>query len=217
MDQEGMCMLNRSTKRFVARVLILTLVFSAFGVFNLGALAQNNKVVTPQVSGAQSKTPQSKTPQSKTSQLSGQLIARGPVTVNGNKVISGTTIFTDSVIAVDCAKGNSAIINLGKLGHVELVAGAKMILRFSDKLISGDLQEGKAIIHSQEGVKVDVSTPTGPVTANCQQSCITPVAVQDFVQCTPVVAAAPVAPPPLPSHGVRWWPAAILGAGAVGG
>src|SRR5215813_9504545 len=88
---------------------ILLLVLSASLVFNMGStLAAKN-------GGAPANA------QTGNSQLKGQLIASGPVTVNGNKAITGTTIFTDSNIAVDCSKGNSAIVNLGYMGRIELV------------------------------------------------------------------------------------------------
>jgi hypothetical protein len=198
----------------LAKFLILSLFLGALGNLNTGStLAANNSGAEPQTAGAQDRS----------SQLSGQLIANGPVTVNGNKAITGTTVFTDSHIAVDCAKGNSAVINLGKLGRIDIVAGTKLTLRFSDGLISGDLQEGKAIISTPSTVKVSVNTPDGGVvTSNCTQvtqECVTPVTVQGSVQCVPVVAGAP-APAPIPvHHGLGGWAIAgiVGGAAAVTG
>jgi hypothetical protein len=176
-------MSNCSPRTLGARILILSLFLSISLVFNNGStLAAQNRGAAPANA------------QSGNSQLTGQLIANGPVTVNGNKAITGTTVFTDSNVVVDCAKGNSAIVNLGKLGRIELVAGTKMTLRFSDGLISGNIQDGKAVISTPGGVKVEVNTPDGGVvTSNCVkvQECVTPVAVQGFVQCVPVVAAPP--------------------------
>jgi hypothetical protein len=167
-----------------ARILILLLFLSISLVFNNGStLSAQNRGAAPASA------------QSGNSQITGQLIANGPVTVNGNKAITGTTVFTGSNVVVDCAKGNSAIVNLGKLGRVELVAGTKMTLRFSDGLISGNIQDGKANISTPSGVKVEVSTPDGQVVSdNCVkvQECVTPVAVQGFVQCVPVTTAVPV-------------------------
>jgi hypothetical protein len=202
-------MSNRSPRKFRARVLVLSLIVGALGIFNTDStLAAKNKGVETQAAGAQGGT----------SQVNGQLIANGPVTINGNKAITGTTVFTDSNIAVDCAKGNSAVIDLGKLGRVELVAGTKMTLRFSDGLISGNIQDGKAVVTSPPDVKVDVKTPTETVTSSCvqvsqTQECITPVAVQGFTQCVPVAAAAPV---PIPIHrGVNRWAIAGIAGGAA--
>lgn len=200
-------MSNCSPRKLGARVLILSLFLSFFSVFNMGStLAAQNRGAAPANT------------QSGNSQSTGQLIANGPVTVNGNKAITGTTVFNGSNVVVDCAKGNSAIVNLGKLGRIELVAGTKMTLRFSDRLISGNIQDGKAVIKTPEGVKVEVNTPDGGVvTSNCVkvQECVTPVAVQGFTQCVPVVAAAPV---PVPAvGGVSGWAVAGALAGVGGG
>jgi len=188
------------------RILILLLFLSASLVFNPGStLAAKNR-------GAAASNAQTGN-----SQLKGQLIANGPVTVNGNKAITGTTIFTDSNIAVDCAKGSSAIVNLGYLGRIELVPGTKMTLRFKDGMITGDLQDGKAIINTPGGVKVAVKTPDGVVSSDCAQSCVTPVAVQGFVQCAVVAAPAP-ARVPVPPAGLsgRAIAGILAGAGTAG-
>ena len=187
------------------RVLIMLLVLSASLVFNTGStLAAKNR-------GAAAVNAQTGN-----SQLKGQLIASGPVTINGNKAITGTTIFTDSNIVVDCAKGNSAIVNLGYLGRIELVPGTKMMLRFNDGMISGDLQDGKAVISTSPGVKVAVNTPDGVVSSDCVQACVTPVAVQGFVQCA-AVAPAP-ARVPIPPRGLnRWAVVGILAGAGAGG
>src|SRR5262245_7126717 len=186
------------------RNLILLLVLGAFLAFNIGStLAAQNRSAA--ANG-----------QTRNSQLNGQLIANGPVTINGNKAITGTTVFTGSNIVVDCANGNSAIVNLGRLGRIELVAGTKLTLRFSDGMISGDLQDGKAVISTSPGVKVAVNTPDGVVSSDCVQACVTPVAVQGFVQCA-AVAPAP-ARVPIPPRGLnRWAVVGILAGAGAGG
>src|SRR5262245_15093483 len=201
-----MCMSIRSFVTLKVRTLIMLLVLVASLPFNMGATlaAQNNGAVAANA-------------QTGNSQLKGQLIASGPVTVNGNKAITGTTIFTDSNIVVDCAKGNNAIVNLGYMGRIELVPGTKMTLRFKDGLISGDLQDGKAIINTPGGVKVAVNTPDGVVSADCAQSCVTPVAVQGFTQCAVVAAPAPARIPVPPAGLSRWAIAGIVGGGAAAG
>ena len=199
-------MSNCSPRTLGARILILSLFLSSSLVFNTGStLAAQNRGAAPANA------------QSGNSQLTGQLIANGPVTVNGNKAITGTTVFNGSNVVVDCAKGNSAIVNLGKLGRIELVAGTKMTLRFSDGLISGNIQDGKAVISTPGGVKVEVNTPDGGVvTSNCVkvQECVTPVVVQGFVQCVPVVVAPPVRG--VPVGGLGPWAIAGALAGVAG-
>jgi len=196
----------RSFVTLKVRTLILLLILGASLVFNMGStLAAKNR-------GAAAANAQTGI-----SQLNGQLIANGPVTVNGNKAITGTTVFTGSNIAVDCANGNSAFVNLGRLGRIELVPGTRLTLRFSDGMISGDLQDGKAVINTSPGVKVAVNTPDGVVSADCVQSCVTPVAVQGFVQCA-AVAPAPAPPPPLGPAGLsgRAIAGIVGGAGVLG-
>src|SRR4030095_1635906 len=130
----------RSFVTLKVRTFILLSVLCASLAFNIGSTL-----------AAQNRGAAAANAQTGNSQLNGQLIANGPVTVNGNKAITGTTVFTGSNVVVDCAKGNSAIVNLGKLGRIELVAGTKMTLRFSDGLISGNIQDGKADIKTPDG------------------------------------------------------------------
>src|SRR5687767_3437768 len=197
MDQEGMCMLNRSTIRLVASVVVLTLIFDAFNIFNTGStLAANNKGAKPGSAGAQDANSQT-TPagaQNGNSQINGQLIANGSVTVNGNKAITGTTVFTESRIVVDSKKGNSAVVNLGKLGRIELVAGTKLLLRFSDGLISGELEEGNAVIKAPSGVKVAINALNPNAVAGGQE----PVLVIVLDPITVSVPTPTPVPPPIP-------------------
>jgi hypothetical protein len=193
----------RSFVTLKVRTFILLSVLCASLVFDMGSIL-----------AAQNRSAAAANAQTGNSQLNGQLIASGPVTVNGNKAITGTTVFTGSNIAVDCASGNSAFVNLGRLGRIELVAGTKLTLRFSDGMISGDLQDGKAIISTPGGVKVAVNTPDGVVSTDCAQSCVTPVAVQGFVQCVPVAAPAPVRVP-VPVGGISGRAIAGIVGGAV--
>jgi hypothetical protein len=198
-------MSNCSSVTRGVRILVLLLFLSSSLVFNMGStLAAQNRGAAAAANA-----------QNENSQLKGQLIANGPVTINGNKAITGTTVFPGSNIVVDCAPGNTALVNLGILGRIELVPGTKLTLRFSNGLITGDLQDGKAVISTPPGVKVAVNTPDGVVSADCVQPCVTPVVVQGFVQCA---AVAPAPPGPLPPAGLNRWVivGALAGAGAAG-
>ena len=173
-------MSNRSWRTLGARVLVLSLVLGALGLFNTGSTlaAKNKGAATPNA-------------QTGKSQLTGQLIATGSVTVNGNKAITGTTVYPDSRIAVDCAKRNSAIVNLGKLGRIELTAGAKLTLRFGEGLIAGELTEGKALISTPPGVKVAVNTPDGVTSGGGVDAAVTPIAAPLNARCDPGAAGSP--------------------------
>jgi len=118
-------------------------------------------------------------------QLAGQMIVSGSVTVNDKKAVTGTTVFSNSKIAVACAKGNSAIVNLGRLGRIELTPGSKIMLKFVDGVISGDLLEGKAVVNAPAGIKVSINTPDGVISAEGKEAAVIPVNSQRGVRCVP--------------------------------
>src|SRR5215510_11375641 len=72
---------------------------------------------------------------------SGELTAVGNVTVNGLKVVSGGTIFTNSTIVTE--KG-SATVGLGKLGRIDVSQNSDLQLSFSDKGIVATLDSGRS-------------------------------------------------------------------------
>jgi formylmethanofuran dehydrogenase subunit C len=98
----------------------------------------------------------------------GELSVSGDVTVNGQKAISGGTIFSDSVIVT--ARDSSAIVSLGKLGRVELMANTSVKLNFSDKSISGLLDSGRARVSTPAGVSVNLTTKDGSVMVDGSQA-----------------------------------------------
>jgi phage baseplate assembly protein gpV len=92
---------------------------------------------------------------------SGELSVIGNVTVNGQKAISGGTIFSDSVIVT--AKDSSATASLSKLGRVELLSNSNLRLSFLDNSILGLLDSGRARISTPAGVTVNLTTKDGSV------------------------------------------------------
>jgi len=148
-------------------VIFLSVALSSFGVFNSNsALAADNPKNDPQ--------------------LVGQLIVSGSATVNEKRAITGASVFNNSRIGVACSKGSAAIVNLGKLGRIELSPGSKMVLRFSEGLISGDLLEGKAVVSTPAGVKIAINRPDGVSSTDGKEATVTPVVTQRGVRCVPV-------------------------------
>jgi len=92
---------------------------------------------------------------------SGALSVIGEVTVNGQKVISGGTIFSNSVIVT--AKDSSATVSLGKLGRIDLLANSSLKLSFTDNSIMGLLDSGRARVATAVGVSVNLTTKDGAV------------------------------------------------------
>jgi len=101
---------------------------------------------------------------------SGELSVSGQVTVNGQSAISGATVFSDSTIIT--APNSSAIVSLGKLGRVELLAGSTMRLSFSANAISGSLDAGRARISTMTGTSANITTKDGAVVADAGQASV---------------------------------------------
>src|SRR5258705_2934029 len=99
---------------------------------------------------------------------SAELSVSGNVTVNGQKAISGGTIFSDSVIVT--AKDSSAVVSLGKLGRIELSANTSVRLSFASNSISGLMDSGRAHVSTPAGVTVNITTKDGTVTADGSQA-----------------------------------------------
>lgn len=145
-------------------------------------------------------------------QIIGQLSLTGAVTLNEKKAINGTAVFNNSRLNVACAAGNRAIVNLGKLGRVELSPGSQMVLKFSDGLISGELVMGKIVVNSSAGVKVAINTPEGISAADGKESSILSVTTQRGVRCVPVMTTQSASATALGSGALA---AILLGAGGT--
>jgi hypothetical protein len=134
----------------------------------------------------------------------GRLLAVGSASINGQKAVTGATVFNESRIDVTCAAGNSVTVDLGRLGRVEISPGAEMVVRFSESSIGGELLSGEAMISSAAGVKVVINTPEGVRAFNGQESSVLSAAAQGGPHCTPMTNAFAGSVP-------------MLGAGALAG
>ncbi len=144
-------------------------------------------------------------------QLVGQLTANGEVTVNGKKAITGSSIFNDSRLSVNCASGASAIVNLGKLGRIQLSPGTDIVVRFADGLISGELLNGKAVVNNAVGVKVNFTTPEGVSAADGKEASSLAINTQKGTRCVPMTGKASSGK----SGGSGGGSSAALGAGGI--
>src|SRR4030095_2811629 len=171
-------MSDYSPKARKVTAILLSLALGFFGAFNTGSTlaAKNPKDKSVETAG--------------NSQQVGQLIVTCSVTVNDKRAITGTSVFSESRIAVACAKGSSALVNLGRLGRIELTAGSKLVWRFTDGLVGGELLEGKAVVSTPAGVKVAVNTPDGVSSADGADAAVTPVVTQKGVRCVPVALSS---------------------------
>ncbi|MFN0084170.1 MAG: hypothetical protein ACKVX9_02175 [Blastocatellia bacterium] len=186
------------------RALIIPFLIAALCNFGGLDLPRALAATTPAATAA---------PDARDSMVVGQLIASGTVTINDKKAANGTTVFSNSRISVACAKGTSAIVSLGRLGKVEFTPGAKMMLKFADGVISGEMIEGKAVVSTPPGVRVSITTPEGVATNDGKDAAVTPVNTQRGVRCVPAMIPNSSSSSSALSSGAL--AAVILGAGGV--
>lgn len=140
---------------------------------------------------------------------SGEIVVTGntasettAVTVNGEPVKSGRTIFSSSTISTPETAG--AIINLGKAGRIELSPNSTFAISFDDAAISGSLTAGNVTVLNASK-SVEVRTLSGET-----------VQVNSGETVSASSSSAP-APAAAASGGSNWWAFALIFGGAVAG
>lgn len=98
---------------------------------------------------------------------SGDLSVVGEVSVNGASAISGATVFSDSTITT--AQNSSAVVSLGKLGRVEVLANSILKLSFTEAGVTGSLDAGRVRFSTPSGIASSVITKDGAATADANQ------------------------------------------------
>ena len=85
-----------------------------------------------------------------------QITVTGQVTVNGQMAVSNATVMSGAVIAAGA--NSNAVISLGKIGRVEVLADSNLTLNFTDTGIVAILSEGKARVSNSAGVSTTLTT-----------------------------------------------------------
>jgi hypothetical protein len=98
----------------------------------------------------------------------GGLSVVGEVTVDGQKVTSGGTFFSESTIVT--AADSGAVLSLGRLGRIELLANSSLNLTLAENGISGTMYSGRSRISTPAGVAVNIATKDGAVKIDGSQS-----------------------------------------------
>lgn len=101
-----------------------------------------------------------------TEKVAGELLVSGKningetpfVKVNGEAAQSGRSIFSSSTISTP--ENTSAVINLGKVGKIELAPNTTMALSFSEKGITGNLISGRVTVLGASN-SVNINTADG--------------------------------------------------------
>jgi hypothetical protein len=91
--------------------------------------------------------------------LSGDLSAKGLVTLNGAAAVSGATVLDGGRLKT--GRGSTAVVSLGRLGQVELGAESELVLKLEEGRVGGQLRTGRAVVSAPSGVAVAVETADG--------------------------------------------------------
>ena len=86
----------------------------------------------------------------------GELTVTGKVKVNGQPAATGGIVASGGT--VETAKNSSTVVNLGKLGRVEVLPETKMKLRYDDESISILLATGSVRVQTGPGVAATITT-----------------------------------------------------------
>jgi hypothetical protein len=103
-----------------------------------------------------------------TKDVTGEITVTGQVTVNGQPAVSNSTIVSGSTVVTGA--NSSAIISLGKVGRIEVLADSNIVLNFSDNNIVAILSSGKAKVANAAGVATTVTTKDATVIADSSQA-----------------------------------------------
>lgn len=118
-----------NSKVWIRKALSMCLMVATFATYSMVALAGTDKIAGELLVSGKN--------------INGEIPS---VMVNGEAAQSGRSIFTSSTIAT--SQDASAVINIGKIGKIELAPNTTMILSFDDKSISGDLLAGRVTVLS---------------------------------------------------------------------
>ena len=110
-----------------------------------------------------------------TPKMAGDLSVRGSVTLNGFSAGDGATVFDGGQIKT--GSNGTAIINLGKLGQVELAGDSELILKLDGGTIGGTLRTGRATVSAPAGVGVNLLTADGVAVAEGKEATVLSVDV----------------------------------------
>ena len=98
----------------------------------------------------------------------GEITVTGQVTVNGQPAVSSSTVLSGAVIAAGA--NSSAVVSLGKLGRVEVLADSNATLIFSGNSIVVNLSQGQTRVSSSAGTAATVTTKDATVVADSSQA-----------------------------------------------
>jgi hypothetical protein len=115
----------------------------------------------------------------------GEIVSASQTTINGFSAISGMTVFSNNRIMT--GREGAAIINLGKLGRIELGAETDVTLRLSETSIAGDLHSSRLIVSARTGIAIAVNTGKDMVTTDGREAAVLTIYVDSKSKRTRVI------------------------------
>jgi hypothetical protein len=100
----------------------------------------------------------------------GEVVSASQTTINGFSAISGATVFNDNRITT--GKHGAAVINLGRLGRIELGPETDLTLRLSESSIGGELRSNQVVVSARTGTSIAINTTEGIVTTDGRQPAV---------------------------------------------
>lgn len=126
-----------NSKTLIRKALSLCLIVAVYATYSMVALAGGEKIA-------------------------GELVVSGKsssVKVNGQDAETGRAMFSTSTI--DTPDSTSAILNLGKLGRIQLAPNTTASISFNEKGISGELMSGKiTVLGAADAVSINAGGKT---------------------------------------------------------
>jgi len=109
------------------------------------------------------------------SKMAGEIVVMGGkdsvVTVNGEAVTSGRTVFSASTISTPADA--SAIISVKNIGKLRVAPKTTLVVNFDEKGITGSIESGKLTVLSSDK-SVNITAPNGKIaTLNAGESVMT--------------------------------------------
>lgn len=100
--------------------------------------------------------------------VNGEITVTGQVTIDGQSAVSNSTVVSGSTITT--GSGSSAVVSLGKLGKIQILADSTLMLKFGENSITGVLSAGKVQVSNASGIATTITTKDAAVIADSAQA-----------------------------------------------
>lgn len=141
-----------NSKLWMSRAISSGLMVAILATYSMVALASNDKAAGELTISAHS--------------FSGEASS---VTVNGEAVKSGRTVFSSSTIVTP--EDSSAVVNMGRAGQIEIAPNSNITLSFDSSSAHADLNSGTVtVLNSVSGISVTANGSTSVLPAGSSAS-----------------------------------------------